>query len=354
MPYYRHPRPCPARRAVQGGGNAAPRQTPGQKPAPTPAPPPAAETPALRPPQGIPGPKGEPGPRGFQGLPGIPGAAGPKGEPGPAGPQGAPGPKGDPGPQGPRGSPGPSGPPGPRGEIGPRGIPGPKGEPGTMGPPGPRGEPGPKGEPGPRGIPGPQGEPGAMGPPGPSGAETITIGRTVTGAPGTAAAVVDRTGGPHHLLDFVIPRGAAAERERSCGVWRVTGQPGGSGAPLELAASFREGPSVTEAPGGLGLTLASGRPYWVSVLVRGQAERALDSFDQGVFTVTPLVDGVPAPWLAAACLLPAEGNSLPVGVSAAFLLPPAEGERSLGLAAEVGGAGVSVGALTGSVSVLAL
>lgn len=146
----------------------------------------------------------------------------------------------------------------------------------------------------------------------------------------------------------------AAERVRSCGIWRVTGQPGEDGAPLRLTASFREGPGAAEAPDGLGLTLAPGRPYWVSVLVRGQAERALDSFDQGAFTVTPLVDGAAAPWLAASCLLPAEGSSLPVGVSSSFLLPPAEGKLSLGLLAEVVGAGVSVGALEGSVSILAL
>ena len=54
----------------------------------------------------------------------------------------------------------------------PQPIPGPKGD---TGPAGPQGPPGPRGEPGP---PGPQGIPG---PAGPSQADTIPIGRTITG-----------------------------------------------------------------------------------------------------------------------------------------------------------------------------
>lgn len=49
---------------------------------------------------------------------------------------------------------------------------------------------------------------GVTGPTGPAGtSETITIGTTTTGEPGTDAAVIDITGGPNHVLNFVIPRG---------------------------------------------------------------------------------------------------------------------------------------------------
>lgn len=279
MPYYRYPRPCPAR--------------------PQPGPDSSVER------KGVPGPKGDPGP---------------------AGPQGIPGPKGEPGPQG---IPGPQGAPGPKGDAGPQGVPGPKGEPGPAGP---------------RGLPGP---------PGPSGAETITIGRTVTGAPGTAASVTDRTGGPHHLLDFVIPRGLPASAgEGAWGIFRVAGQPGGNGSPLELTAGPQRGDAVRLAPGGLSLTLGPGRPWLVSLLVQGTPERALDSFDQGAFTVTPLVGTSPFPALAAGALLPAEGEPLPVSVSATFLLPPADGPVSLSLLAQCTGAGAAVARLGGTVSVL--
>ena len=49
---------------------------------------------------------------------------------------------------------------------------------------------------------------GPQGATGPSGtADTITIGTVTTGEPGTEAAVIDATGGPNHVLNFVIPRG---------------------------------------------------------------------------------------------------------------------------------------------------
>lgn len=76
---------------------------------------------------------------------------------------------------------------------------------------GPTGPTGPQGIPGSQGIPGPQGLIGATGPTGPTGpagtSETITVGTTTTGEPGTPALVVDRTGGPDHVLDFTIPAG---------------------------------------------------------------------------------------------------------------------------------------------------
>lgn len=51
--------------------------------------------------------------------------------------------------------------------------------------------------------------PGPTGATGPAGvADRITIGSTVTVAPGTPASVQDVTGSPNHLLNFYIPQGA--------------------------------------------------------------------------------------------------------------------------------------------------
>lgn len=164
------------------------------------------------------------------------------------------------------------------------------------------------------------------------------------------------TGGrTHRPPDAAIPQGAAAPaRNRGYGIYRVAGQPGGSGAPLQLELSVQEGGAVLLGPGGLSLTLSPGRLYWVSLLIRGTPEQALDSFDQGTFTVTPLLDSSPAPQLAASSLLPTEQNSLPVSVSAAFLIPPPGTPLSLGLLAETAGAGAAVSGLGGILSILSL
>lgn len=75
-----------------------------------------------------------------------------------------------------------------------------------MGPTGPTGPAG-----GPTGPTGPQGLIGATGSTGPTGptgvADTIAVRNTTTGDPGTDASVTDVSGGPNHILDFVIPRG---------------------------------------------------------------------------------------------------------------------------------------------------
>jgi len=148
------------------------------------------------------------------------------------------------------------------------------------------------------------------------------------------------------------PQGPAAPAPHGgYGIYRVTGQPGGNGSPLQLELSAREGEAVLPDPSGLSLTLAPGRLYWVSLLVRGTPERALDSFDQGVLTVTPLVDSVPQP--AASSLLPSEGSSLPVSVSAAFLIPPSGAPLSFSLLAETAGAGAEVSGFGGALSILA-
>lgn len=83
-----------------------------------------------------------------------------------------------------------------------------RGPTGATGPQGPRGLTGPAGEPGPQGIQGPAGARGAMGPEGPAGrAATVTVGKTMTGKPGTNAMVTN-TGTPQNaILNFTIPRG---------------------------------------------------------------------------------------------------------------------------------------------------
>ena len=62
-------------------------------------------------------------------------------------------------------------------------------------------------------IPGPPGPPGPAGPAGESSADTIVIRSTVTAAPGAFAEVRDVTGGPQHVLDFVIPQGLTGPPE---------------------------------------------------------------------------------------------------------------------------------------------
>lgn len=75
------------------------------------------------------------------------------------------------------------------------------------GPRGPRGFRGPAGEAGATSATGATGNTGLTGATGATGlSETITIRSTTTADPGTPAQVHD-SGGPNHVLDFVIPRG---------------------------------------------------------------------------------------------------------------------------------------------------
>lgn len=67
-------------------------------------------------------------------------------------------------------------------------------------------------------------------------AETITVGTTATGAPGTNAQVIDRTGAPNHILDFVIPSGITGPNgpmgsTGPQGLTGVTGPTGPQGEP---------------------------------------------------------------------------------------------------------------------------
>ena len=95
------------------------------------------------------------------------------------------------------------------------------------------------------GATGPTGATGATGPTGPTGptgedgeADTITIRNTTTGDPGTNASVTDVSGGPNHILDFVIPRGFDGE-DGEDGEDGATGPTGATGATGPTGATER-------------------------------------------------------------------------------------------------------------------
>ena len=145
------------------------------------------------------------------------------------------------GPTGPRGCPGP---------MGPRGCPG---EPGARGPQGPRGATGargPQGIPGATGPQGPQGIQGLRGATGATGATgrtpTVTVAGTITGEPGTPAAVYENVTPSGVELLFTIPAGATGP----------TGPTGATGAAGTAGATGPTGP--TGATGATGPTGATG------------------------------------------------------------------------------------------------
>lgn len=95
---------------------------------------------------------------------------------------------------------------------------------------------------GPTGPTGPSG--GPTGPTGPSGtSDTITIRNTTTGAPGTNAAVIDVTGGPNHVLDFVIPKGF----DGTNGINGATGPTGPQGLTGATGPTGPTGPAGNNA-----------------------------------------------------------------------------------------------------------
>lgn len=154
------------------------------------------------------------------------------------------------GPTGPRGCPGPMGPRGCPGPMGPRGCPG---EPGARGPQGPRGATGargPQGIPGATGPQGPQGIQGLRGATGATGATgrtpTVTVAGTITGEPGTPAAVYENVTPSGVELLFTIPAGA-------------TGPTGPTGATGAAGTAGATGPTgATGATGATGPTGATG------------------------------------------------------------------------------------------------
>ena len=149
------------------------------------------------------------------------------------------------GPTGPRGCPGPMGPRGCPGPMGPRGCPG---EPGARGPQGPRGATGargPQGIPGATGPQGPQGIQGLRGATGATGATgrtpTVTVAGTITGEPGTPAAVYENVTPSGVELLFTIPAGATGPT----GPTGATGAAGATGATGATGPTGATGTSVT-------------------------------------------------------------------------------------------------------------
>jgi len=239
------------------------------------------------------GPQGPQGPQGVQGETGLTGLNGLDGQDGAQGPQGIQGEKGDPGPmglqglQGEKGDPGIQGIQGIQGVAGATGAPGPKGDKGDQGiqgVAGATGAPGPKGDKGDQGIQGVAGPAGQDGAPGADGlacwdtngngacdpatedltgdqlcmvddcqgaegiGATVAIGSVVTGAPGAAAAVLNKGTAADAVLDFTIPQGAQGAK----------GDPGSPGAPGQKGATGARGPQGLQGPPGL--TGAPGQP----------------------------------------------------------------------------------------------
>ena len=87
--------------------------------------------------------------------------------------------------------------------------------------------------------------------------ETIAIRNTITGEPGTEARVYDITGGPQHVLDFVIPRGQTGIQglPGSTGPVGPQGVPGSAGPAGPQGATGGTGPTGPQgATGGTGPT----------------------------------------------------------------------------------------------------
>ena len=204
-------------------------------------------------PQGSPGNTGLAGPAGPQGL---------KGDTGPAGPQGIQGLKGETGAQGPVGM---QGTPGSNSTITiadvltgtaggaasvtnlgnataavlrftiPSGVQGPAGAAGSRGP---QGEQGPKGDPGSTGL---QGTPGLAGINGLN--STVVITNTITGEPGSVAAVTNLGTPSLAILKFTIPQGMS-------GTNGLNGSPGPQGSPGAKGDTGTTGPIGPQGPPG--------------------------------------------------------------------------------------------------------
>jgi hypothetical protein len=93
----------------------------------------------------------------------------------------------------------------------------------------PQGPVGPPGEDGADGSTGPAGAAGAAGP-----ANTLTIGVTTTGAPGSAAAATITGAAPNQVLNLTIPTGAQGPQ----GIQGIPGTPGGSANLADPSATI--------------------------------------------------------------------------------------------------------------------
>ena len=126
----------------------------------------------------------------------------------------------------------------------------PRGEPGAQGPVGPAGADGQDGEPGPQGIQGPPGHDGAQGPAGE--AATISVSETVTGEPGTEAAVENVGTANAASLKFTIPRGEPGA-QGPVGPAGADGQPGKQGPQGIQGPPGHDGAQGPAGPAGQGV-----------------------------------------------------------------------------------------------------
>ena len=163
------------------------------------------------------------------------------------------------------------------------------------------------------------------------------------------AAVIDRTGGPHHLLDFVIPCGAS---ESACAVFRVAEGAGGSCAPLPLKRQAGRGRGIALAPDGTAVRLAGGRIYLVACLLQGMVSGPLDSFADAFLAVTPALDGVPDRERSARSCFTGDGGGV-VWVAAFFGGGGGGGGGAVPLCFGAAAGPGELSPLTGTVSVLA-
>lgn len=133
------------------------------------------------------------------------------------------------------------------GPTGPQGNTGATGPMGPAGPQGLQGATGATGVTGATGIQGPQGPIGESGITGATGsADAIQIRNTETSEPGTSAQVIDTSGAPLHVLDFIIPRGYAGDIGPT-GPQGIQGIPGPQGPQ-----------GITGPTGNTGMTGATG------------------------------------------------------------------------------------------------
>ena len=203
------------------------------------------------------------------------------------------------GPTGPRGCPGPMGPRGCPGPMGPRGCPG---EPGARGPQGPRGATGargPQGIPGATGPQGPQGIQGLRGATGATGATgrtpTVTVAGTITGEPGTPAAVYENVTPSGVELLFTIPAGVTGPTgptgaAGTAGVTGPTGPTGATGAAGTAGATGPTGP--TGATGAAGTAGATGPTGATGTSVTANSMNATNSTGD---TITVILGGTAVP-----------------------------------------------------------
>ena len=206
------------------------------------------------------------------------------------------------GPTGPRGCPGPMGPRGCPGPMGPRGCPG---EPGARGPQGPRGATGargPQGIPGATGPQGPQGIQGLRGATGATGATgrtpTVTVAGTITGEPGTPAAVYENVTPSGVELLFTIPAGATGPTgptgaTGAAGTAGATGPTGPTGATGAAGTAGATGPTVpTGATGAAGTAGATGPTGATGTSVTANSMNATNSTGD---TITVILGGTAVP-----------------------------------------------------------